>query len=76
MGITNQGTIASSLKVVYFDMPMPFEIECPETVATNTEIVVGLGGYPGWLFRVEWGDGSASESNQEGYFSHVYQETA
>lgn len=71
-GLTNSGTIDSNLTLRYFDLPVAAVLSCPGTAYSFENYSVSLAGSLGVRFRMDWGDGTFSETETPGVLTHVY----
>lgn len=71
-GLENSGTIDPTIEVRYFDTPVAATLSAPETAYTYENYFVNLSGSRGTLFRMDWGDGTFSETETPDALSHVY----
>ncbi len=74
-GLTNSGVIDSNVNVRYFDRPVLAVLSTASGVTAGTELSVDLAGSIGTWFRLDWGDGSFSETTTPQILKHGYFET-
>jgi len=73
-GLANTGIIDPTVNVRYFDQPALAILSAPSNVVANTLFSVDLTGSVGDWFRIDWDDGSFSETQTPGVLTHGYLE--
>lgn len=71
-GLSDSGTIAAATTVRYFDCPIRAVLSAAETAWSNRPYSVDVTGSLGTRFRLDWGDGTFSETESAGTLDHVY----
>lgn len=71
-GLANQGNIASTVILEWFDLDLSVTLLAASAVESGREYSAQISGSNVAFYRLDWGDGSFSESQTAGILSHVY----